>query len=119
MIRIKRGNISKNWKKKYLKLAKGYAKVNSKLSTFAVEQIIQSLNFSYKSRKLKKRFFRTFWISRISILINLKNKKYSFFIGKLRKNNIFLNRKILSYLAFYEFNIFYLLNFIIKANNEN
>ena len=55
MIRIKRGNIAAKRRKKYLKLAKGYVGSNSRLSTMASEQVVQSFNYAYKSRKLKKR----------------------------------------------------------------
>lgn len=58
MIRVVRGNIANKRRKIYLKKAKGYKGVNSKLSTFANEQIIQSLNSAYIGRKLKKRNFK-------------------------------------------------------------
>ncbi len=45
MVRVKRGNIAAKRRKKYLKLAKGYTNSNSRLSTMATEQVIQSLNF--------------------------------------------------------------------------
>lgn len=100
MIRIVRGSIAKKRRKKYINLAKGYVGSNSRLSTFAAEQIIQSYNFAYISRRLKKRNFRKIWISRINAAIRIRNKKYSQFIGNLRYLNIFLNRKILAYLAY-------------------
>jgi len=62
MVRVKRGNVAAKRRKKYLKLAKGYVGSNSRLSTMAGEQVVQSLNFAYIGRRLKKRNFRRIWI---------------------------------------------------------
>ena len=100
MIRVKRGNIAAKRRKKYLKLAKGYVGSNSRLSTMAGEQVIQSLNFAYIGRRLKKRNFRRIWIYRINIASRTRKNIYSKFIGCLRNISIFLDRKILAFLAF-------------------
>jgi len=110
MIRIKGGSISAIRHKKFLKLSKGYVGSNSRLSTFAAEQVIQSLNFQYISRRLKKRNLRKLWIHRINAAIRIQKNNYSSFIGILRKNNIFLDRKILSFLAFNDLIIFNVLS---------
>jgi len=100
MVRVKRGNVAAKRRKKYLKLAKSYVGSNSRLSTLAAEQVVQGLNFAYIGRKLKKRNFRRIWIYRINSATRARNNIYSKFIGSLRNINIFLNRKILSHLAF-------------------
>ena len=100
MVRVKRGNVASKRRKKYLKLAKGYVGANSRLSTLAGEQVVQSLNFAYIGRKLKKRNFRRIWIYRINAAARAKENIYSNFIGSLRKIDIFLDRKILAFLAF-------------------
>ena len=100
MVRVKRGNIAAKRRKKYISLAKGYVGSNSRLSTFAGEQVVQSLNFAYIGRKLKKRNFRKIWIYRINAAARIRNGKYSHLLGTLRKNNIFLNRKALAFIAF-------------------
>ena len=110
MIRITRGNIAAKRRKKYLKLAKGYTGLNSRSSIMATEQIIQSFNFAYISRRLKKRHFRKIWILRINALVRLKQSKYSIFIGSLKKHNILLDRKILAFLAFNDISSFYFLD---------
>ena len=106
MVRTKRGNIAAKRRKKYLKLAKGYVGSNSRLSTMAQEQIVQSLYFAYIGRRLKKRNFRRIWIYRINTALRAQNNRYSHFIGCLRKLNVFLNRKILAHLAFTDLTIF-------------
>jgi large subunit ribosomal protein L20 len=106
MIRISRGNVASKRRKKYLKLAKGYRGSNSRLSTYASEQVIQSFNFAYIGRKLKKRFFRNIWIYRINSSLRLQNNNYSTFIGSLKKINILLNKQMLSSIAFNDLNLF-------------
>jgi large subunit ribosomal protein L20 len=100
MVRVKRGNVASKSRKKYLKLAKGYVGSNSRLSSLAAEQVVQSLNFAYIGRRLKKRNFRKIWIYRINAATRAKENTYSNFMGCLRKINVFLNRKILANLAF-------------------
>ena len=100
MVRVKRGNVAAKRRKKYLNLAKGFVGSQSRLSTLAAEQVVQSLNFAYISRRLKKRNFRRIWIYRINAAARIRNNAYSKFIGSLRNLNIFLDRKSLSFLAF-------------------
>jgi len=100
MVRIKRGNVAAKRRKKYITLAKGYVGANSRLSTFAGEQVVQSLNFAYIGRRLKKRDFRKLWIYRINAAARTQNIGYSRLIGLLRKKSIFLSKKALAFLAF-------------------
>jgi large subunit ribosomal protein L20 len=116
MVRITRGNIAAKRRKKYLKLAKGYVGSNSRLSTMAAEQVVQSLNFAYIGRRLKKRNFRRIWIYRINTAVRTRKNIYSVFIGSLRNLNIFLNRKILAFLAFTDFSVF---NIIEKESKKS
>jgi len=109
MVRVKRGNVAAKRRKKYLKLAKGYVGSNSRLSTMAGEQVVQSLNFAYIGRRLKKRNFRRIWIYRINAASRARKNIYSKFIGSIRNMNIFLNRKILALLAFNDLPAFNLL----------
>jgi large subunit ribosomal protein L20 len=106
MVRTRRGNIAAKRRKKYLNLAKGYVGSNSRLSTMAQEQVVQSLNFAYISRRLKKRDFRRLWIYRINAATRTRLNIYSTFIGCLRNLSIFLNRKILAFLAFTDLPVF-------------
>lgn len=109
MVRVKRGNIASKRRKKYLGLAKGFVGANSRLSTMAGEQVVQSFNFAYIGRKLKKRNFRRIWIYRINAASRARQNIYSKFIGSLRKIDIFLDRKILAFLAFSDLSSFNLI----------
>lgn len=110
MIRVKRGNIAANRRKKYLKLAKGYRGSNSRLSTMAQEQVVQSLNFAYKSRKLNKRNYKHIWKYRINSFLKLNNNNYSKFMNSLKKANILLNKKMLSFIVFNNISLFSAIN---------
>lgn len=109
MVRVKRGNVALKRKKKYFKFCKGYRGSNSRLSTMAMEQTIQSLYFAYIGRKIKKRNFRKYWIYRINSSLSNLNLKYSVVLGNLKKSKIFLNKKILAYLSYNDPSTFKLL----------
>lgn len=115
MIRIKKGNVALKRRKKYFRLAKGYVGANSRLSIFAMEQVIQSLQFAYIGRKLKKRDFRKFWILRINAVSRSFQTTYSKVIGNLRKQNILIDRKSLAFLAFFDLKVF--ANLILNVLN--
>ncbi len=110
MVRVKRGNVAAKRRKKYLKLAKGYTGSNSRLSTMATEQVVQSLNFAYIARKLRKREFRKLWICRINAAARARNNTYSNFMGNLRKSNILIDRKLMSHLLYHDLSAFNVIN---------
>jgi large subunit ribosomal protein L20 len=112
MIKIKYNKNTK--KKKYFKLAKGFLHSNSCLLRKVKEQVIQSLYSAYIGRKLKKRIFKSLWIYRIKASLKNNNNKYSIFIGYLRKFNIFINKKMLSILAYTNISDFYIIQKIIS-----
>lgn len=111
MIKINNTNLKKRIK--YKKIAKNYIGCYSRLYRKMKEQIKQSLYFSYIGRKLKKRNFKKFWISRINVALKNNKNRYSQFIGLLKKINIFINKKMLSIIAYNNLNFFYIFEKII------
>ncbi|MFT9076848.1 50S ribosomal protein L20 [Ethanoligenens sp.] len=99
MARVKGAMMTRKRRKKILKLAKGYWGGKSRLFRTANEAVMKSLSYAYVGRKLKKRDFRSLWITRISAACKLNGMNYSTFINGLKKADIVLNRKILSGLA--------------------
>ncbi|BDE17535.1 ribosomal protein L20 (chloroplast) [Galdieria partita] len=99
MTRVKRGNVAIKRRKKILRLAKGYRGSHSKLFRIANQQVMKALKYAYTGRKLKKRNFRSLWIIRINAALRQKKLKYNSFISMLKKQNIGLNRKVISQLA--------------------
>ena len=57
------------------------------------------MTYAYRDRKAKKRTFRALWIQRINAAARQYGISYSQFMGKLAKQNIGLNRKVLADLA--------------------
>ena len=55
--------------------------------------------YAYRDRRTKKRNFRSLWITRINAGAREHGLSYSQFMGKVKSNNIELNRKVLADLA--------------------
>jgi large subunit ribosomal protein L20 len=99
MVRVKRGNVARNRRKKVLKFAKGYRGGLSKQYRQAHQAVLQALRHMYVDRRDKKGDFRALWISRINAAVVALGVSYSKFIGQLKAKNIQVNRKMLSELA--------------------
>ena len=99
MARIKRAVNALKKRRKVMKLAKGYWGAKSKQYRAASEQVARSLRYAYEGRKLRKRDFRSLWITRINAAARLNGMSYSTFINGLKKHNIEVNRKMLADLA--------------------
>lgn len=106
MTRVKRGNVARKRRKKILKMAKGYRGSHSKLFRTANQQVMKALRNAYRDRRKRKRDFRRLWITRINAAARQQGMSYSQLIGKLRKANIGLNRKMLAQLAAVDPNAF-------------
>ena len=99
MARIKRAVNAQKKRRKVMKLAKGYWGAKSKQYRAASEQVARSLRYAFTGRKLRKRDFRSLWITRINAAARLIGMSYSTFINGLKKQNITVNRKMLADLA--------------------
>ena len=67
--------------------------------TVAKNAVEKGLQYAYRDRKNKKRTFRALWIQRINAGARMHGMSYSQFMGKVKKANIELNRKVLADLA--------------------
>ncbi|MBK8806215.1 MAG: 50S ribosomal protein L20 [Bacteroidales bacterium] len=86
-------------RKRILKEAKGYFGRRKNVWTVAKNAVEKALCYSYRDRRAKKRSFRALWIQRINAGARLHGMSYSQLIGKLAKEEILLNRKVLADLA--------------------
>jgi large subunit ribosomal protein L20 len=86
-------------RKKILKLVKGQFGRRKNVWTVAKNAYEKGQLYAYRDRRTKKRNFRGLWIQRINAGVREFGLSYSVFIGKLHKNNIQLNRKVLADLA--------------------
>ena len=99
MARVKGAMMSRKRRNKTLKLAKGYWGSKSKHFRVANQAVMKSLSYAYTGRRLKKRDFRSLWITRISAACKLNGMNYSTFMHGLKVAGIEINRKMLSELA--------------------
>lgn len=106
MTRVKRGNVARVRRKKFLKLAKGFRGSHSSLFRTAKQQVMKALIYSYIGRKNKKRVYRRLWITRINAAVKSHNLSYSKVIFHLKSKKVGLNRKMLSQLAIIDKNTF-------------
>jgi len=90
---------SRQKRKKILKKAKGYFGRRKNVYTVAKNAVEKALTYAYRDRKVKKRIFRSLWITRINAASRKHGMSYSQLINKLKSKNITINRKVLADLA--------------------
>lgn len=99
MARVKRGMVSRRKHNKLLTSTKGMRGTKNRLIRVAKEAALHAGAYAYHGRKLKKRDIRALWNTRIGEAAKAEGVSYSVLIGKLKKANIQLDRKILSNLV--------------------
>lgn len=98
-MRVKRGVTQRQRHNKIRKATKGMTRANRSSVRRGKQAITRSLVNATKDRKNRKRTFRALWNSRINAAARLNGTTYSRFISGLKKQNIELDRKILSEIA--------------------
>ena len=86
-------------RKKILDRVKGQWGSRKNVWTVAKNAYEKSMAYAYVGRKIKKRDYRALWIQRINAGVREYGMSYSVFMGKLKENNIEINRKVLADLA--------------------
>ncbi|MBO8465230.1 MAG: 50S ribosomal protein L20 [Bacteroidetes bacterium] len=86
-------------RKKILKQTRGNFLSRKNVWTVAKNTYEKGLTYAYRDRKTKKRNFRSLWIQRINAAVRQYGMTYSQFMGRLAKQNIELDRKVLADLA--------------------
>ena len=99
MARVKGAMMTRKRRNKMLKLAKGYWGAKSKHFKMAKQAVMKSGNYAFAGRKMKKRDFRSLWITRISAQAKVNGINYSRLMCGLKKAGIDLNRKMLAEIA--------------------
>ena len=99
MARVKGAMKTRKRRNKVMKMAKGYWGSRSKHFHVANEAVMKALTQAYIGRRLKKRDFRSLWITRISAACKANGMNYSTFMPGLKVANIEINRKMLAEMA--------------------
>ena len=99
MARIKGATMTRKRRKSILKAAKGYWGAKSKHFKMAKQAVLKSGNYAFAGRKMKKRDFRSLWITRISAQAKVNGMNYSTLMHGIKLAGIDLNRKMLAEIA--------------------
>ncbi|MEJ2745416.1 MAG: 50S ribosomal protein L20 [bacterium] len=99
MVKAAKAPASRKRRRRVLKRAKGYRSARGSLVRLATEAVERGLAYAYRDRKVRKRDFRSLWITRIGAACKAEGCSYSRFMDGLKKANVVLNRKILADLA--------------------
>lgn len=99
MARVKSGMVTRRRHKKFLKLARGYRGSKHRLFRTAKQQVMKSLMYAYRDRRVRKREFRRLWIQRINAAARSNGISYNKFMYGLKLAGVEVNRKMLADLA--------------------
>jgi large subunit ribosomal protein L20 len=116
MPRVKRGFKARHRRNKVLKLAKGYRGARSKLFRSATEAVDRALNYAFRDRRVKKRDFRSLWITRINAAARINGLSYSKLIHGLKLAKVEIDRKVMADLAVSDPKGFTAIAAVAKAN---
>ena len=116
MPRVKRGFKARHRRNKVLKLAKGYRGARSKLFRSATEAVDRALNYAFRDRRVKKRDFRSLWITRINAAARINGLSYSKLIHGLKLAKVEIDRKVMADLAVSDPKGFAAIADVAKAN---
>ena len=98
-MRIKRAVNAVKTRRKIFKLSKGYFGSKSRSYRIARQAVMKSQMYAYIGRRLKKRDFRSLWITRINAAARINGLSYSKLMHGLKVCGINLNRKVLADIA--------------------
>ena len=99
MPRARRGFKARRRRNRLLKHAKGFRGKRSSCHAAANEAVQHAWMHMYRSRRVRKRDFRSLWIVRINAAARRLGNSYSALIGALGKADVALNRKMLAEIA--------------------
>jgi large subunit ribosomal protein L20 len=102
MARVKRGVTARRRHKKVLKQAKGYYGARSRVYRVAVQAVTKAGQYAYRDRRVKKRVFRSLWITRINAQARANGLTYSQLIAGLKKAEIGVDRRVMADLAVHD-----------------
>jgi large subunit ribosomal protein L20 len=99
MVRVKRGYVARQRRKKVLKRAKGFRGSLSKLFRPAHQAVIRAMSYATAQRRKRKGDMRALWIVRINAAVRKLGLTYGKFMNELKKAKININRKVLADMA--------------------
>ncbi len=102
MPRARKGAARTQARRKLLREARGYFGTKSRLKQQAKVALMRAGRNAWIHRRLRRRDFRSLWITRITAACRMRGIRYSQFIAALSNAGILLNRKMLSEIAIHD-----------------
>ncbi len=102
MPRARKGAARTQARRKLLREARGYFGTKSRHKQQAKVALLRAGRNAWTHRRLRRRDFRSLWITRITAACRMRGIRYSQLIAALSKANILLNRKMLSEIAIHD-----------------
>ena len=99
MSRVKRGVTAHRRHKRVFEQVEGFHGGRKNRFRQALHVLWHSWLYAYEGRKLKKRDFRSLWITRINAACRINGTTYSKLMGALKTSEIELDRKVLADMA--------------------
>lgn len=99
MSRVKRGVHHSKRRRGILEKVKGFEGGRKSLMKLAKTAATKAGGYAYRDRRVKKRTTRALWQVNINAAVRAFDTSYSAFMGKLKKADIQLNRKMLATIA--------------------
>ncbi|KAI4826392.1 large ribosomal subunit protein bL20m [Pseudochaenichthys georgianus] len=101
-----------------VKNAKHFRGRKNRCYKLAVKAVRRAFVYATKGRRLKKRYMRTLWISRIAAASREHGMKYPVLMHNLTKSSVQLNRHVISDLAITEPRSFLSLAKVARARQQ-
>ena len=102
MPRATKGAARTQARRRTLKAARGYWGTKHRHKQQAKIQLMRAGRKAFGDRRLRRRDFRSLWITRITAACRMRNTRYSRFMNGLAHAGILLNRKMLSEIAIHD-----------------
>ncbi|KAL3058621.1 hypothetical protein OYC64_010721 [Pagothenia borchgrevinki] len=107
------------WKiQEIVKNAKHFRGRKNRCYSLAVKAVRRAFVYATKGRRLKKRYMRTLWISRIAAASREHGMKYPVLMHNLTKSSVQLNRRVISDMAITEPRSFLSLAKVARARQQ-
>lgn len=99
MPRIRKGAARAKGRRRLLRAARGYWGTKHRLKQQAKVAVMRAGRKAFIDRRLRRRDFRSLWITRITAACRMRDTRYSRFMNGIQRAGVLLNRKMLSQIA--------------------
>lgn len=102
MARARKGAARTQARRKLLREARGFYGTKSRHKQQAKVALLRAGRYAWAHRRMRRRDYRSLWITRITAACRMRGIRYSQFIHGLAEASCLLNRKMLSEIAIFD-----------------